>query len=191
MCPSLSSSAGGGSSSSTASSRSSMQHELTLGVEADADQPGAEQRLVLLDRRRRSSSTEACRGSSGSSSAMRSRNCSASAASSATCSFSTSTDSIAAPLRAWITNVRAPGAPNAPAPIVVDGIELDEIGHVAPPSVRASGSGSEVVEAAGVVALHEQHAVGVEVEHRHRRRATRAPAGTGRGACRCSARSPT
>ena len=48
---------------------------------------------------------------------------------------------------------------------------------------RRLGLRAQLVEAAGVVALHEHHAVRVEVEHRDRRRATRAPAGTGRGAC--------
>ena len=69
------------------------QHEVPLGVVADADQPGAGTAARPRRPRRRRDARPSVAGSSGCSSAMRSRNCSASAASSATCSFSTSTES--------------------------------------------------------------------------------------------------
>src|SRR5262245_41288663 len=98
-------------------------------------------------------------GRSGSSSSMRSRNCSASAASSATCSFSTSTERSALPFRAWMTNVRSPGTPNAPAPMASTG--SNSMWSVI---VALRRLGEQVAEAARVVALHEHGAIGVEVE---------------------------
>ena len=102
-----------------------MQHELALGVEAEADEPGPEQRHRRLARAALRS-PGASIGSSGYSSAMRSRNATASVASSATCSFSTSTVSSACPCGPGCRTCAAPGSPTAPAPRRVDGVELDD-----------------------------------------------------------------
>ena len=87
---------------------------------------------------------------------MRSRNCSASAASSAHLFLlDEHREHRPAPLRAWITNVRAPGWPNAPAPIASTG--SNSMASVMTPSRararrRASGSGTR--SARPPVSLH-------------------------------------
>ena len=76
----------------------------------------------------------------------------------------------------------------------VDGIELDGVGHGAGSGSGAAsgcGLGHEIGEAAGVVALHEQRAVRVEVEHRDRRRAHVQALEQVEVHAACSARSPT
>src|SRR5215471_2625492 len=101
---------------------------------------------------------------------MRSRKATASLASSATCSFSTSTVSCADSVRAWRKNSRSPGSPTAPAPrlsTVSSSISFSSIRGLL---LLVGGRGPQLVEAAGVVALHEGGAVGRELERGDRRR---------------------
>src|ERR687887_394975 len=100
---------------------------------------------------------------------MRSRKATASVASSATCSFSTRTVNCADSVRAWRKNSRSPGSPTAPAPrlsIVSSSISFSSIRGLL---LLVGGRGPQLVQIAGVVALHESGAVGRELERGHRR----------------------